>query len=133
MVYYNIMELRLILFAAVIGADAAENALKKNSLNGFALITRITIMTVAVFMILSQLGIAEQIVTKAFLIILAALAVAFAVAFGVGGRTYAARLLDRLDGKLTETKDEVTDPKEAEDKVKEDAEVLKAAEDKAKE
>ncbi len=110
----NVLAALLILLAAVLGADAAENALKKSELYGFALITRITIMTVAVFMILSQLGIAEQIVTKAFLIIVAALAVAFAVAFGVGGRSFAARLLDRLDDKLTRQQS-----KDAEDKEKE--------------
>ena len=98
----NVLAALLILFAAVIGADAAENALKKSALNAFALITRFTIMTVAIFMILSQLGIAEEIVTKAFLIIVAALAVAFAIAFGVGGRGFASRLLDRLDDKLTD-------------------------------
>ena len=64
------------------------------------MITRITIMTVGVFMILSQLGIAEQIVTKAFLLIVAALAVAFGVAFGVGGRNFASRQLDKLERKL---------------------------------
>ena len=96
----NVLAALLILLAAVIGADAAENALKKSGLVGFALITRVTIITVAVFMILSQLGIAEQIVTKAFLLIVAALAVAFGVAFGVGGRDFAKKQLDRLDEKL---------------------------------
>ncbi len=96
----NVLAALVILLAAVIGADAAENALKKCGLVGFALITRVTIITVAVFMILSQLGIAEQIVTQAFLLIIAALAVAFGVAFGVGGRDFARKQLERLDDKL---------------------------------
>ncbi len=96
----NVLAALVILLAAVIGADAAENALKKCGLVGFALITRVTIITVAVFMILSQLGIAEQIVTQAFLLIVAALAVAFGVAFGVGGRDFARKQLERLDDKL---------------------------------
>ncbi len=98
----SVLAALLILLAAVLGADAAENALKKSGLNGFALIVRITIMTVAVFMILSQLGIAEEIVSKAFLIIVAALAIAFAVAFGIGGREFAKKQLDKLDQKIEE-------------------------------
>ncbi|MBR4760733.1 MAG: mechanosensitive ion channel [Lachnospiraceae bacterium] len=101
----SVLAALLILLAAVLGADAAENALKKSGLTGFALIVRITIMTVAVFMILSQLGIAEEIVTKAFLIIVAALAVSFAVAFGVGGREFAKKQLDKLDQKIEDAKE----------------------------
>ncbi|MCR5418987.1 MAG: mechanosensitive ion channel [Lachnospiraceae bacterium] len=101
----NVLAALVILLAAVLGADAAENALKKSGLTGFAMITRITIMTVGVFMILSQLGIAEQIVTKAFLLIVAALAVAFGVAFGVGGRNFASRQLDKLEKKLESAED----------------------------
>ena len=104
----NVLASLLILLAAVLGADAAENALKKSGLLGFALVVRVTIITVGVFMILSQLGIASDIVSKAFLLIVAAVAVAFGVAFGVGGREFAKKQLGKLDEKLSRAQEEET-------------------------
>ena len=53
-------------------------------------------------MALRELGVAEQIITLAFGLSLGAVAVALAIAFGVGGRDVAARQLDQwhknLDG-----------------------------------
>ncbi|MCR4690433.1 MAG: mechanosensitive ion channel [Lachnospiraceae bacterium] len=111
----NVLAALVILLAAVIGADLAENALKKSGLSGFALITRVTIVTVGIFMILSQLGIADQIVTKAFLLIVAALAVAFGVAFGVGGREFAKHQLDRLEKKLESGREEAKEDAKEQD------------------
>ncbi len=54
------------------------------------------IITIAVFMALNQLGIATSIVNSAFIITLGAVAVAFAVAFGFGGREFAAGVLQKL-------------------------------------
>ncbi|MCR5281834.1 MAG: mechanosensitive ion channel [Lachnospiraceae bacterium] len=115
----NVLASLLILLAAILGADAAENALKKSGLLGFALVTRITIITVGVFMILSQLGIASEIVSKAFLLLVAAVCVAFGVAFGVGGREFAKTQLARLDDKLMHAEKEASGK---EDETKEDAE-----------
>ena len=47
-------------------------------------------------MVLIQLGIATTIVSAAFIIVLGALAVAFAIAFGIGGRDFAANTLKKL-------------------------------------
>ena len=110
----NVLASLLILLAAVLGADAAENALKKSGLLGFALVTRITIITVGVFMILSQLGIASEIVSKAFLLLVAAVCVAFGVAFGVGGREFAKTQLARLDDKLMHAENNAKEEKENE-------------------
>lgn len=52
------------------------------------------VMVIALFMILNQLRIAEQIVTIAFAATIGALALALALAFGLGGRDVARRLLE---------------------------------------
>ncbi|MDP9443498.1 MAG: transporter [Actinomycetota bacterium] len=52
------------------------------------------IMVIAVFMILTQLRIAEEIVTIAFAAIMFALALGLALAFGLGGRPLAQQLLE---------------------------------------
>src|SRR5699024_2887755 len=58
-----------------------------------AAIAKTLIITIAVFMALSQLGFAKSIVNAGFIIILGALAVAFAISFGIGGRDFAANML----------------------------------------
>lgn len=55
-------------------------------------------MSIAVFMILDQLGIAENIVSITYTAIMAALALGLGLAFGLGGRDIAARLLDQAYG-----------------------------------
>lgn len=52
------------------------------------------VMVIALFMILNQLRIAEEIVTIAFAAIMGSLALGLALAFGLGGRDVAARMLD---------------------------------------
>ena len=52
------------------------------------------IMVLAMFMILEQLNIAEQIVEIAFAAVMGALALGLALAFGLGGRPVAERLLE---------------------------------------
>lgn len=64
------------------------------------------IIVLAVFMTLNQLGIATSIVNSAFIILLGALAVAFAVAFGIGGREFAGSVLQRLENKESNHNDE---------------------------
>ncbi len=95
----------LVIAVALFVAAMAEKALKKNGADTYALIVKCAILTVGAFMVLNQLGIATQIVNAAFILILAALAVAFAVAFGIGGRTFAANTLKKLENKC-ENKEE---------------------------
>jgi len=59
-----------------------------------AVIPAIT-MSVAVFMILSQLGIATDIVNITYAAIMGSLALGLALAFGLGGRDVAARMLEQ--------------------------------------
>ena len=84
----------LIAVAALLGAGLADKALTKAGARAAAAVARTIIYVVAAFMILSQLGFASVIVNYAFIITLSALAVAFAVAFGIGGRDFAKRALE---------------------------------------
>jgi hypothetical protein len=68
-----------------------------------ALITKIVIIILAAFMTLSQLGFAQNIVSLSFVIILSGAAIAFAIAFGIGGRTFAANCLAKLEKKIDDT------------------------------
>ena len=52
------------------------------------------------FIILNQLGFAMIIVNAAFIVVITALAVAFAIAFGIGGRDFAARILSKAEEKM---------------------------------
>nr|WP_316046398.1 hypothetical protein [Planococcus glaciei] len=63
----------------------------------------------AIFMTLDQLNFATNIVNLAFLFIIAGLAVAFAIAFGIGGRDFAKRQLDKFEAKAQEEDKKPTD------------------------
>jgi hypothetical protein len=58
-------------------------------------IARYIVMTIVVMIALSQVEVGGDIVQKAFLIVLSAVALALALAFGLGGQSWAAALLER--------------------------------------
>ncbi len=72
-----------------------------------AMIARYSIILLSIFMALQQMGIAVGIVTLAFGLLLGALAVAAAIALGLGARPIAERELDRL---VSDLKDRPTPP-----------------------
>lgn len=83
--------------AAVAGAVAAGAAkLMGDTPTGkiVATVVPALVMVIAMFMILNQLKIAEQIVSIAFAATMGALALGLALAFGLGGRDVARRLLE---------------------------------------
>lgn len=90
----------VIFVVALIASTVAEKALRKSGMNLIAVITKCAILVVAAFMVLSQLGIAAELVNSAFKLIVAALAIAFAIAFGVGGREFASHTLKKLEDNL---------------------------------
>lgn len=91
----------LIVLAAFVGANLVEGALSKCCAKA-AKAAKAAVFTVAGFMLLSQLGIASAIVEKVFVIVVAALAVAFAIAFGLGGKEFAFKTLKKLEEKNKE-------------------------------
>lgn len=66
-----------------------------------AMVVRIVVLALAAAMALRQTGLADEIVNLAFGLTLGAAAVAFALAFGLGGREMAARTLNRWTGGST--------------------------------
>lgn len=90
----------VIFVIALIASSAAEKALRKSGMNMVAIVAKSSILVVAAFMVLSQLGIAEELVNSAFKLIVAALAIAFAIAFGVGGKDFASHTLKKLEDNM---------------------------------
>jgi hypothetical protein len=95
----NVIAAILILVVAVAIAGAIAGGVSKlmgDTVLGkiVASVAPVIVLTVAVFMALVQLRIAVPIVTGAFYIILGAIALGAALAFGLGGRPAAQRMLD---------------------------------------
>lgn len=72
-------------------------------------IARYIVLGLAIFMTLDQLQIAQRIVNASFIIILSSLAVTFALAFGLGGRDFAAKQLEHLDKVIHDAEQDATD------------------------
>lgn len=63
-------------------------------------VAKYAILAFAFFMALSQLGIAPAIINAAFILILGGVALAFGLAFGLGGREHASRYLTKMESSL---------------------------------
>ena len=89
----------LILFLAFIFGNWAEKIISTKCPHGkmCGLMVKALIMVFALFMALGQLGVAPAIVNAAFIIILGAVSIAFAVAFGLGGKEFAANVLKKVE------------------------------------
>lgn len=87
----------------------------------------VLVMAIAVFMILNQLKIAEEIVTITYASLLGAAALAMALAFGLGGREVAHRMLKDAYSKGQEQRGQVRrDMEIGKERGRQDAERLKA-------
>ncbi len=95
----------ILLAIGMFAANTVEALLVKKfpGAKGSALIAKIAVYVLVAFLCLSQLGIATKIVETTFILLIAALCVAFAIAFGVGGRQFASHTLDKLEKKLDDT------------------------------
>jgi hypothetical protein len=80
--------------AAGVGAIVARTMGETTTGKVIATVVPILIMAIAGFMILDQLRIAETIVTITYASLLGAIALGMALAFGLGGRDVAARMLE---------------------------------------
>ncbi len=89
----------IILALAITLATLIARFMDKNGIGRYAIFAKLAVYVIAGFMILTQLGIAKDIVFWAFVIILAAIAVAAAIAFGIGGRKFAEKTLEKLECK----------------------------------
>ena len=95
----------IILAAGSFMANLAANTLKKTSNNAWlSSIVKFSIMGIFIAFGLHTMGIAESIVNMAFGLTLGAIAVAFALAFGLGGREAAGRQLEYFFAKMRDDK-----------------------------
>lgn len=102
---YALSAFLVLLIAVVLGKWVESIMTKKFKSNQtLALVTRIAILVIGTFMALDQLGIAKTTVNSAFIIILGGVAVAGALAFGLGGKEFAARQLKKLESKMDQRK-----------------------------
>lgn len=88
------------LFLANLASEGIRSSRAKQS-SFLALVARVSIITLAVAMALRQMGLADEIITIAFGLILGAIAIAVAIAFGIGGRDLAAKKLTDWNNKLS--------------------------------
>ena len=77
-----------------------QTVLKNSYSHTFASVAKYAIFAITVFMALDQLGVAHSIVNAAFILVLGGLALAFGLAFGLGGKVFASKYLGKLDDKL---------------------------------
>lgn len=108
----------LILIACYVCNAIVQKALKKNGHTTYAVACQCAIYLIGGFMVLSELGIAKEIVNTVFIVIVAAVAVAFAISFGVGGREFAGRSLKKLEAKFEKVPEEKQDTQESESESK---------------
>lgn len=96
----------IILAIGLFAANAVESLIVKKfpTAKVSALVAKIAVYVLVGFLCLSQLGVATAIVETTFILIIAALSVAFAIAFGVGGRQFAANMLEKLEKKMDDNK-----------------------------
>lgn len=92
----------LILVATYVIATIVHKALSKNGHNTGALLGQYAIYAVGAFMVLNELRIASEIVNTTFIVVVAAVAVAFAIAFGIGGKQFAGKMLEKFENKIDE-------------------------------
>jgi hypothetical protein len=81
-----------------------EGALIRNfkTSKATALVVKIAIIVIGVFITLYQLGVAPAMINAAFVIMLGAIGVAFAIAFGIGGRDFAAHTMAKFEKRLND-------------------------------
>ena len=84
-------------------AVEASNWPKKRLLSIFA---QISVIVLATAMALGQMGLADTIINMAFGLTLGAIALAFGLAFGLGGREVAGRELENMVGAVKDAPDE---------------------------
>jgi Conserved TM helix len=128
----NVIAAALILLVAIAIASAV-GGLAQRLMGGTMLakvvqtVVPILVITIALFMALVQLKIATQIVVATYVIVLGAIGLGFALAFGLGGRNVADRMLEAAyasgQQKMPELK---RDAQQAKEQAQSDAEELKA-------
>ncbi|HLR53941.1 MAG TPA: mechanosensitive ion channel [Pseudogracilibacillus sp.] len=109
----NVLAAVLIIGIALILGNIVEkvvtNILSGPAVRLLAAFAKYAILVLAGFMALTQLGIATSIVASAFTLILGGLALAFGLAFGLGGKEFAQKYLKKADEAIEQTNSKSSD------------------------
>ncbi len=99
----NVIFAIIILGLGVIGGQWLAGLISQSTGSKWAgRLVQYVLIAFSLFMVLDQLNFASNIVNAAFIFVIGGLSVAFALAFGLGGRDFAAKQLDKLDRKVEE-------------------------------
>ncbi|MER1276780.1 MULTISPECIES: mechanosensitive ion channel [Bacillus] len=91
------------LYAGELVRKVLSSMIKGQEFKSLAPIAKYTIIALAFFMALDQLGVAATIVNSAFIIVLSGFALAFGLSFGLGGKDFASRYLSTFERKMQNT------------------------------
>lgn len=99
-ILFGLVILGLGLYFANIASDTLKES-KISNASTIAIVTRIAIIVLAAAMALRHMGLANDIINMAFGLLLGTIAVAAAIAFGIGGRDIAAKKLSEWNETLS--------------------------------
>jgi hypothetical protein len=106
----NVLFAIIILGVGVLGGQWLAGLISQSTGSKWAgRLVQYVLIAFALFMVLDQLNFATDIVNAAFIFIIGGLSVAFALAFGLGGRDFARKQLEKLDDKVEEEKSKTGD------------------------
>ena len=98
---YALSAATILLIAFLLGSWVESTLVRKFSVSKFtAAAARVGIVITGIFLALSQLGVATALVNGTYILVIGAVAVAFAIAFGIGGKEFAAHTMRKLETKL---------------------------------
>ncbi len=99
----NILAGVIVLAIGMYAANVVAKLIKDSGISNagtVAMLARVAIIFFAGAMALNRIGVADEIVVRAFTLLLGAIAVAVAIAFGLGGREFASKMLDKFSSNL---------------------------------
>lgn len=109
----NVLFAAIIIGLAFVGGQMLSSGIIKTTGSPLAgVLVKYILIIFATFMALDQLNFATSIVNFAFMAILGGLGVAFAIAFGLGGRDFARKQLERADQKIEKESSKPSTPKD---------------------
>ncbi|MER2063739.1 MAG: mechanosensitive ion channel [Alkalibacterium sp.] len=107
----NILFAAIIIGLAFVGGQMLASGIRNATGSKFAgELVKYIVIVFALFMALDQLNFGSSIVNLAFLFIIGGLAVAFALSFGLGGRDFARKQLERADQKIEKESSKPSSP-----------------------
>lgn len=107
----NLLFALIILGLGIVGGQLLGNIITRSiGSKWMGEVVKYLLIAFAVFMALDQLNFATSIVNAAFIFIIGGVSIAFAIAFGIGGRDFAKNQLRKLDSKVDQEKNKNESP-----------------------